>query len=262
MTSITFFLVFGVLWYFTTLFYHSVFIHRYATHKSISFTSKFWEKLFWIKTFITMGSSYMCPKSYAIMHLTHHLHSDEEGDPHSPRFWKSFFLDVFRMMRKALKILEDINHGKSELIKLWENKKFPSWPHFEAIANSSFSMYAFVVFYIFLYALFCPVWWLWPLILLNVFSGAIQGSLVNWYGHKKSMFSYRNFDLNDDSQNVLHQDFALGGEWFQNNHHKHPERANFAIKKGEIDPFFQIIQLLKWMKIIKFQKDLNLKYII
>ena len=257
MTPFLFFLIFGVFWYGITLFYHSVFIHRYSTHKSISFTNLFWEKLFWIKTYLTMGSAYMCPKSYAIMHLTHHLHSDEKGDPHSPRFWKSFFFDVVRMMHRALKILEEINKGKSSLIKLWKDKKFPSWPDFENIANSSISMYGFVFLYIYLYYMFCPTVWLWPLILLNIFSGAIQGSLVNWYGHKKSFLSYRNFELGDDSQNVLHADFALGGEWFQNNHHKHPERANFAVKKGEIDPFFQILRFLRWLGIIKFEIKIN-----
>lgn len=260
MSPIIFFLVFGLGWFFVTLFYHSVFIHRYATHRSIYFTKNFWEKFFWVKTYLTMGSAYMCPKSYAIMHLTHHLHSDEEGDPHSPRFWKSFLFDVVRMMNKALKILDEINKGKGELVKLWKDKKFPSWPHFEIFANSSFSMYAFVVLYIVLYLILCPVWWLWPLIGINIFSGAIQGSLVNWYGHKKSIPSYRNFDLPDDSQNVLKRDFALGGEWFQNNHHKYPERANFAFKKDETDYFFQILRFLRWIGIIEYDKKANMQY--
>lgn len=257
MSPLNFFLVFGIAWFAVTLFFHSTFIHRYATHVSIKFVSKLWEKYFWFFTWGTLGSAYMDPRSYAIMHLTHHLHSDAEGDPHSPKFWKSFFFDVVLMMKKALKILSEINNGKSELITLWKGKKFPSWPHFAKFANSSLSMYGFIVLYIYLYYTLCPTIWLWPLLFLNIFSGAIQGSLVNWYGHKKSLLSYRNFNLDDDSQNVLKFDWALGGEWFQNNHHKHPERANFAVKKYEIDPIFQILRVFKMLGIIWYDEELN-----
>jgi stearoyl-CoA desaturase (delta-9 desaturase) len=41
------------------------------------------------------------------------------------------------------------------------------------------------------------------------------------------------------------------GELFQNNHHKLPNRVNFATKWFEFDPTYPMIKLLTLLKIIR-----------
>jgi stearoyl-CoA desaturase (Delta-9 desaturase) len=78
--------------------------------------------------------------------------------------------------------------------------------------------------------------------------GPIQGALVNWCGHK---YGYVNYDTRDRSRNTVNLDFLLMGELFQNNHHKFPSRANFAVKWFEFDPTYPLLRLLQSMRIIR-----------
>jgi stearoyl-CoA desaturase (delta-9 desaturase) len=81
--------------------------------------------------------------------------------------------------------------------------------------------------------------------------GPIHGTIVNWFGHKHG---YQNFNNGDDSTNcVLWWDLFLLGELFQNNHHHSASSPNFAMKKGEFDPLYPILLLLRKCKIIYFK---------
>ena len=42
------------------------------------------------------------------------------------------------------------------------------------------------------------------------------------------------------------------GELYQNNHHRHPKKANFAVRWFELDPAYPIIWLLKQMRIVRY----------
>ena len=78
--------------------------------------------------------------------------------------------------------------------------------------------------------------------------GPVHGAIVNWCGH---MYGYSNFDNNDKSKNSLVFDVLMGGELFQNNHHKFPTSAKFASKWYELDPTFPVIWLMTKVGIIK-----------
>jgi stearoyl-CoA desaturase (delta-9 desaturase) len=78
--------------------------------------------------------------------------------------------------------------------------------------------------------------------------GPVHGAIVNWSGH---MYGYQNFDNNDKSRNSLAIDVLMMGELYQNNHHKLPNRANFAAKWFELDPTYPIIMILGWFGIIR-----------
>jgi stearoyl-CoA desaturase (delta-9 desaturase) len=68
---------------------------------------------------------------------------------------------------------------------------------------------------------------------------------LNWFGHTKSLGSYRNFnEVQDKSQNNLILGFGIFGEGWHNNHHKYPGSARFGLSKGEIDISFIVISLL------------------
>jgi stearoyl-CoA desaturase (delta-9 desaturase) len=81
--------------------------------------------------------------------------------------------------------------------------------------------------------------------------GPIHGAIVNWCGHK---YGYSNFDNKDKSKNTTPFDFLMLGELFQNNHHRHPNSANFGKRWFEIDPVYPVMKLMHWMRIITLRK--------
>jgi stearoyl-CoA desaturase (delta-9 desaturase) len=80
--------------------------------------------------------------------------------------------------------------------------------------------------------------------------GPVQGAIVNWCGHR---YGYRNFTTRDDSRNTLPIDFVTMGELFQNNHHRAASRLNFAWRRFEVDPTFQLLRVLDWLGVIRIE---------
>lgn len=229
--------------WFLSLFSQTFFLHRYAAHKMFTM-SKFWEKFFYVFTYCTQGSSFLNPRAYAIMHRMHHAYSDTEKDPHSPHYFKS----MFKMMWRTKDYYLDLLLKRVEPEKGFD-KNIPEWPAFDKIANLWTPRFVWVGLYTLYYVQFATQPWMFLLLPIHYVMGPIHGGIVNWCGHK---YGYRNFeDTGDLSRNTLRFDFLTMGELFQNNHHKYPSRANFAVKRFEIDPTFPLVKLLSWMRIIR-----------
>jgi stearoyl-CoA desaturase (Delta-9 desaturase) len=242
-------LIFFLVHWFGSLFFQTFFLHRYGAHGMFKM-SKSWEKAFYIGTYIFQGSSFLNPRAYAIMHRMHHAFSDTERDPHSPKYFKS----VFGLMWNTKKIYLDLITNK---IKPGENfsKNIPSWTKFEEYGNRWAHRIIWGAGYFTFYLFFATKWWMFLLLPVHFLMGPIHGSIVNWVGHK---YGYKNFrDTHDNSQNALFIDFLTLGELFQNNHHKYPSSANFAVKFFEIDPTYPIIKLLNWLGIIQLTTNGN-----
>lgn len=212
--------------------------------------NKSWEKIFYVLTYIFQGSSFLNPRAYAIMHRMHHAFSDTERDPHSPKYFKS----VFGLMWKTKDIYLDLINNK---IKPGENfsRNIPNWEKFENFGNGWLHRIIWGVSYVVFYIGFATHWWMFLLLPIHFLMGPIHGAIVNWVGHK---YGYKNFkDTNDNSQNALFVDFLTLGELFQNNHHKYPSRANFAVRFFEFDPTYPIIKFLSWLGIIHLTSNKN-----
>jgi stearoyl-CoA desaturase (delta-9 desaturase) len=175
----------------------------------------------------------------------HHKYSDTDKDPHTPH--KSS--NVFSMMWKTKDIYNDILNGKKVDKSL--TKDLPSWNLIEVSGDSWISRVLWGTFYALIYIGFVPndMWYLFLLLPIHFLMGPVHGAIVNWSGH---MYGYQNFDNNDKSRNSLAIDVLMMGELYQNNHHKLPNRANFAFKWFEFDPTYPIIRLLGWLGIIKY----------
>ena len=91
------------------------------------------------------------------------------------------------------------------------------------------------------YFLFATHWWQWSLLPVQWVLGPVHGAIVNWAGHK---YGYQSFDNGDQSRNTLPFDVVTMGELFQNNHHKYGMSPNFAARRFEIDPTWQVMKLL------------------
>ena len=230
-------------WY-LSLFVQTFFLHRYASHQMFK-TSPFFEKVFFIATLIAQGSSFLRPSAYALMHRDHHKFSDTKKDPHSPFRFKnifSFMLNTASEYRYYTKLAQSKK----------DDKTLPKWTTFETFADSYFTRVLFTIIYIALYVYFTPNPWFYLLIPIHILMGPIHGFIVNWFGHKHG---YRNFDkLHDKSKNTLFVDFLMLGELYQNNHHRFPNKNNFAFKWYEVDFGYLLIKLLSRIGVITITK--------
>jgi stearoyl-CoA desaturase (delta-9 desaturase) len=233
--------------WFLSLFSQTFFLHRYGAHRMFTM-NRFWERFFYVFTFITQGSSFLNPRAYAIMHRMHHAYSDTEKDPHSPYYFRS----MFRMMMKTKDRYLDLLLHRVEPEKGFD-KNIPEWRILDNLAGLWTPRIGWGIFYTLFYVVFAPAWYYYLLLPIHFLMGPIHGAIVNWFGHKRG---YVNFpDTGDKSRNTLPFDFVALGELFQNNHHKYPSRANFAVRLFEFDPTWPILKAMSWLGIIHFTRE-------
>lgn len=237
-----FILSFLLIHWYLSVFAQSFFLHRYMAHRMFRMNA-FWEKFFYFFTFLTQGSSFLHPKSYAQLHLEHHKHSDTEEDPHSPLF----FRDVFAMMVNTAKVYNEFRLGDRKSGSAYiEN--LPTWKSLDAFADSYISRISFCTLYAWAYVVFAPSWHWFLLLPIHFLMGPIHGAFVNWCGHK---YGYRNHNTADQSRNTFAWDLLFVGETFQNNHHRYPNRANFANRWFEIDITYPFIWILNKLRVVR-----------
>jgi stearoyl-CoA desaturase (delta-9 desaturase) len=229
----------------SSVFFQTFFLHRYGAHRMFTM-SPAWERVFHLGTFLAQGSSYLDPRGYAILHREHHAFSDTERDPHSPRN----FSNVFTMMWATKERYDGYAYGTSAPEPRFDGG-IPSWPALDRLAQTWTSRLAWGAAYVAFYLVFATAWWQFLLLPIHFVMGPIHGAIVNWCGHR---YGYRNFDSRDDSRNTLPFDFLTLGELFQNNHHRHGMRPNFAVKRWEIDPTYFVMRLLARLGIIELTK--------
>ncbi len=225
-----------------SVFCQSFFLHRYCAHRMYTM-SRGWERFFYLLTFFCQGSSFLSTRGYAILHREHHAFSDTERDPHSPHIYPS----LWQMMSKTKRRYEGINAGEILPETRFEGG-YAQWPVLDKFADRWSVRLVWGFAYTMFYVAFAPHWG-WAILLpIHYVMGPTHGAIVNWCGHK---YGYRNFDTKDKSRNTLWVDFVAAGELFQNNHHQHPSSPNFAQRRFELDPTYQVMRLLAWLGIIQ-----------
>ena len=236
-------LIFFIAHWYLSLFVQTIFLHRYASHRMFSM-SPMVEKYFFILTAIAQGTSYLKPSLYGILHNKHHEHSDKEKDPHSPVMSSNYFSFMFKTLVNYRAGEEMIKNNPKT------TKSYPSWPIFEKLVDTYTYRLSFLLMYILFYLYFAPSYWYFILIPVHALMGPLHGFIVNWFGHKNG---YRNFNSNDNSKNTLPVDLLMSGELYQNNHHKFPNRPNFAVKFFEIDFGYITLLIMNKFRIIKLK---------
>ncbi len=235
-----------IIHYFSSLFFQSFYLHRFAAHGMYTMNPKS-EKIVHLLTFLTQGSSYLNPSAYAIMHKAHHSYSDTDLDPHSPHHSQGLMSMMIRTAKEYMSILA----GKHDF-----NRRFTPncthWVQLEKIADHWSSRVAFGAVYFLIYLAYAPSWHWFLLLPIHFLMGPIHGAIVNWCGHK---YGYRNHDITDKSKNSLPFDFLAMGELFQNNHHRFPNRANFATKWFEFDPTYFLMRILHAIGLIEIKNE-------
>lgn len=218
--------IFFVTHWVLAAFVQVVFLHRYASHGQFTM-SKRWERFFYVLTYMVLGSSYLPPYAYAVLHRMHHAYSDTPKDPHSPTNYRT----VLGMILATRRSFDDFAHRRAVIEPRFEGG-YPEWPALDRLGWWAPGQIAWAALYALVYVIFAPTPWLWLLIPVHVLMALVQGMLVNWCGHR---YGYRNFDTRDVSRNALPIDLLVLGDMMQNNHHRHPMRPSIAVRWFEVD---------------------------
>ena len=242
--------VFFVAHWYLSLFSQTFLMHRYAAHGSFTM-SKPWERFFYIFAYITMGTSYLSPRVYAIMHRMHHAFTDTPKDPHSPKY----FSDVFAMMGHTKKVYLSIQHETTPVDERF-TKNIPKWEAMDRLGDSWYSRAGWGLAYLGFYIVFAPSLWWFLLLPVQWFMSPVHGAIINWYAHR---YGYTNHKLNNTSKNLLPVDVLMLGESYHNDHHQHASSINFGTRWFEIDPVYYVILFFNSIGIVKLKTAPNVK---
>lgn len=243
-------LIFFVASWYLSLFFQTFFLHRYSAHSAFTM-GKRTEKVFYFLTWLFQGPNYLSPYGYGVMHRMHHAFADTPADPHSPKYDES----IWKMMWKTKTIYSAITNRTMKVESRF-TEGVPDWNSFDKFARSWTSRLIWGALYAAFYWQFATEWWLWLLLPLQWLFSPIHGAIINWFAH---IYGYRNFEVGDTSRNFLPFDFLMMGESYHNNHHAHGNSPNFGVRWHEIDPTYQIINLLNAFGVIKIKKSKSVK---
>ncbi|MGZ3459703.1 MAG: acyl-CoA desaturase, partial [Archangium sp.] len=165
-------------------------------------------------------------------------------DPHAP----SFHPNAVQMMLHTKKRYDDYAYERAQPEPRFLGG-YPEWQLVDRTLGQSWVMrLVWVGLYTAFYVTFATSPWQFLLLPIHFVMGPVHGAIVNWCGHK---YGYRNFSNGDDSRNTLPFDFLCMGELFQNNHHKYGMSPDFAARRWELDPTWQVMRVLAWLKVIE-----------
>jgi fatty-acid desaturase len=196
--------------------------HRLLTHKAWT-APKYFE---YIGTILATIGGTGSSLSWTATHRKHHVHTDKEGDPHSPSVIGYFKAQWFSMF-------SPVDVKRSPVL----GSEFHRWVH------RNYFLVLLIYFLVLLLSglntiemFFAPAAVLWN-----------AGSLINTVCHTK-LTGYRNFETRDNSVNNPLLGYLMWGEGWHNNHHKNQMSSDFKVKWWEFDISYQLIKLLKITK--------------
>jgi stearoyl-CoA desaturase (Delta-9 desaturase) len=238
--------LFFVMHYCLSIFFQSFFMHRYGAHKMFSM-SRGWERFFYLAAYASMGSSFLVPRAYAMLHREHHAYSDTPKDPHTPWSFSNVLTLMWETKKRYQAYASRRQSSEPRFMGGW-----PEWHLVDYIGDSRLGRLCWMALYVAFYVHFATAWWQFALLPIHFAMGPIHGAIVNWCGHK---YGYRNFENSDKSRNTIFFDLVTWGELFQNNHHKFGMSPNFAARWFEIDPTYQVMRIFALLRIIDFGEN-------
>jgi stearoyl-CoA desaturase (delta-9 desaturase) len=196
--------------------------HRYFAHRSF----KTGRVVQFLLAFLGTSAIQKGPLWWAGTHRVHHRHSDQPGDPHSPKvsFWHSHQGWIFEEAWGETRLEEIKDFAKfPELV--WLNQ----W-HVVPPLLMAFACYA-----------------------IGGFSGLVWGvsisTVICWHAtYSINSLSHRlgstRFDTGDDSKNNLFLALLTLGEGWHNNHHRFMNSTRQGFYWWEIDITYYLLRLM------------------
>jgi stearoyl-CoA desaturase (delta-9 desaturase) len=199
--------------------------------KLVEVPMRFW---LWLSTSIVT-------KEWVAVHRKHHAFADRDGDPHSPVLegLRNIILKGAFYYRNTVKIPEILEkYGKGTPSDWLERVVLSRRPWIGIIVMLGIDIYLFGF-----YA--GPLVWAAQMLWIPFWAAGI----INGVGHA---LGYRNYDVKDESRNILPIAIWLGGEELHNNHHADPHSAKFKAKWYEFDigwAYIRVMQLFGLAKV-------------
>jgi fatty-acid desaturase len=189
------------------------------------------------------------PMAWVAVHRMHHQHSDEPGDPHTPRanfFWShmGWFLiydpglyNFSTYDRYVRDMFADPFYKWLERPRVWRNVQLVQWAVFLCLGALVGGLATGTL----MGALRLGLSWLvWGVFVRTVAVWHITWS-VNSFTH---VWGYRTFETHDDSRNNWVVGLISNGEGWHNNHHAEPRAAAHGQRWWELDVSYLTIRML------------------
>jgi fatty-acid desaturase len=214
--------------------------HRALTHGSFST----YRPVRWFLAFVGGMSGEGSAITWVANHRKHHLYSDKEGDPHSPRDGKWW--------SHVLWVIPDMGRDHLEAMEQRFAPDLAKDPVLRALH------YAFLPIHILsglaLYA-WGAVGWDWQTGVSFLLWGMSVRFLyvlhVTWFVNSAShIWGYRNYETSDDSRNLWWVGLLAFGEGWHNNHHAFQRMAKHGHKWWEFDLTYRTICVLEKLGIV------------
>jgi len=237
--------------FFAAVFFHwlavglgiSLGYHRLHTHRGYK-TSKAFEYFLAICGTLTLEGG---PMFWVATHRVHHQHSDQDGDPHTPRdggFWAHAGWILFG----------DTHHNNTELMARYapDLAKQPFYRllntyHYVPLTVLGFAMLAIGG---------------WQLVYWTIFLRVVFGLHATWLVNSAThMWGSRRFNTRDDSRNSWWVALLTFGEGWHNNHHAHPVSARHGLAWYEFDISWITLKLLASLGVVSDLKVAKIRQV-
>ena len=198
--------------------------HRLVTHRSFQ-TPK------WLEYFLVFCGTLACqggPIRWVGLHRLHHLHSDQQPDPHNSN--QGFWWSHMGWMLYDIPANDDIPRFTKDI------SDDPVYQFFQ-----NYFVPIQIVLGLFLY-------WLggWPFVVWGIFARIVIVFHCTWFVNSAThKFGYRTYESNDRSKNCWWVALLTYGEGWHNNHHAYQYSARHGMKWWEIDLTWMTIQFLQ-----------------
>lgn len=238
----TFSILFAVVLYVVRMFAITGFYHRYFSHKTFQ-TSRFCQFLFALlaSTAVQRG-----PLWWAAHHRTHHMHSDDVRDVHSPHQQGFFWSHIGWFLAKA--------NFVTHLDRVKELAKFPELQFLDRFDSLIPIVFAVIIFILgeslahYAPHLGTDGWQLllWGFVISTV---ALYHATftVNSVAH---VWGSRRYATRDQSRNNFLIAIVTLGEGWHNNHHHYPGSARQGFYWWEIDLTYYGLKCLSALGLI------------
>lgn len=202
----------------------SVYLHRGLAHRAIRL-SPVMDGCFRALLWLTTGQS---RREWVAVHRKHHTFTDREGDPHSPRLfglWNIQLWNVYYYAREA-RNPDTIRTFAPDIAEDWLDR---------VVFSRGLPGLAIGI------GLLCMVFGVW----VGLAAGLVHAVLyvfvlapvINGLGHWRGRQNFGN-----TAYNCRALAWVTGGESLHNNHHAYPRAPKFSMRRFEFDPSWAVIR--------------------
>lgn len=235
------FIMFLIFWFWENL--PAIYVHRDSSHRQCTFHPALVRVIHVMKWLRSFKYNAGWERLWAAAHRKHHAVANTEtsNDPHSP-YIKPFWFMVTKQ-RDWLTEEEIENWTRNDR---WPRTKFDD-------LLERFRVGPYILLAVFLYFFSWPGIILWLACLAtHVIPGYFNYCAHVWPGYINAPNRGA-----DRSRNLFpFMGLIYGGEEIHGNHHRWPNRVNFAVRWWEIDLGYALVKLLSWVGLVKFNYPL------